>query len=186
MGLTNGYNNMSFWLYVIGLVVVVLSSIWLLQKGTSLSPDDIYYVSLLNLFAACLLVGGWWMRTSEDEETTPLTSAGEKLKEKAEQGKKTVGSWIDKLTGKSPTTSSSSTPSRRSSAVQAQEKQFYQERQQNYRQRDAEEARAAQEIQSYLLNRSQQQQQQQQAPMSGMKQPASMMPSRLPFEQYLY
>ena len=58
----NGYyGHMAFWLYVIGVLIVVGSHLWLLQKKTW-TPDDIYYHALLNLFAACLLIGGWWMR----------------------------------------------------------------------------------------------------------------------------
>jgi hypothetical protein len=61
----------SFWLYVIGMGILVLSILWVLVKSPMLSPDEIYYQSLLQLFAVCLLIGAWWTRSAEEDELCP-------------------------------------------------------------------------------------------------------------------
>jgi hypothetical protein len=76
-----------------------------------MTADDIYYHALLNLFAACLFIAGWWMRSAEEERPSssksmkaspalqaPL-SAAELAREKAGEVKRSVSSWFEKLTG---------------------------------------------------------------------------------------
>lgn len=70
------YSNIGFWLYVVGIVILIFANLWLLNKGTNSTPDDIYYTVLINLFGVCLVIGGWWMRSSEEKQA--LEGSGRK------------------------------------------------------------------------------------------------------------
>lgn len=112
-GMHMGTGNMAFWLYLVGIAIIVLSHIWLLNKGTMVTADEIYYHSLTNLFAACLLIGGWWMRSSEEESLgidNEVSALGSKLKHGAQQVKKTSTSWWDKFKGSEPAKKKKSIP----------------------------------------------------------------------------
>lgn len=53
-------NKFSWWLYVVGLVIVFGSHIYMLSAG--LTPDQMMGHAILNLVAGCLLVAGWLTR----------------------------------------------------------------------------------------------------------------------------
>jgi hypothetical protein len=92
-------SNVSFWLYIIGVVILVWANLSLLMKRrTQVSQDDLYYTALLNLFATCLIVGGWWMKSKECISFKDI-SAADVFHEKADQSKRSVESFLNKLTG---------------------------------------------------------------------------------------
>jgi hypothetical protein len=84
-------SNVAFWLYVVGVAIVLLSHLWLLNRGTRLNAEDIYHHALLNLFAVFLLIGGWYMHSEEDAKICPQL---------ARKGKMSAGDSLwEKLTG---------------------------------------------------------------------------------------
>jgi hypothetical protein len=90
----------SFWLYVIGMGILVLSILWVLVKSPMLSPDEIYYQSLLQLFAVCLLIGAWWTRSAEEDELCPEMAVAKPMmfKPKKATGGPSTSFW-DKWVG---------------------------------------------------------------------------------------
>jgi len=53
-------NKMSWWLYLVGLVVVFGSHIYMLMGGVT--PDQMMGHAVVNLVAAVLLAAGWLTR----------------------------------------------------------------------------------------------------------------------------
>jgi len=66
-GKTNAY-SMGMWLNIIGILILIGTTLWLLNRGNQATPENIYNVALWNLLAVFLLIGGWWMRCSESKE----------------------------------------------------------------------------------------------------------------------
>ena len=50
-------NKWGVWLFVVGLLVVLGTHIYMLVAG--LSPEQMVFHAISNLIAACLLAGGW-------------------------------------------------------------------------------------------------------------------------------
>ena len=86
--------SIAFWLYVLGILIIVLSNLWLLHRGTLVTADNIYYHVLLNLFAACLLIGGWWMRSNEEKGVERAERAERELETGETTGIKKTN-WLD-------------------------------------------------------------------------------------------
>jgi len=55
-------NKLSWWLYIVGLVIVLGSHIYMLAVG--LAQDQMTSHALLNLFGAIILAAGWLSRKS--------------------------------------------------------------------------------------------------------------------------
>jgi hypothetical protein len=55
-------NKMSWWLYLAGLAVVLVTHIYMLTVG--LPPEQMIGHAVLNLIAAVLLVSGWLSRNN--------------------------------------------------------------------------------------------------------------------------
>ncbi len=53
-------NKLSWWLYGIGLGIVLLAHIYMLVAG--LTPDQMMGHAILNILAVCLLAIGWSIR----------------------------------------------------------------------------------------------------------------------------
>ncbi len=53
-------NKMSWWLYMIGLLIVVASHIYMLMGGVT--PDQMMAHAWVNIVAAILLAAGWLTR----------------------------------------------------------------------------------------------------------------------------